>query len=252
MDFINFFYSLGEGAERAFRQFWKVMISLARPRRSEHPPSLPISGRLIRSKGYTVHELLSLHLQLSFLAYLSLNALAVLLPRSIYTVFLLGVIYLFYLRTFLAKYGHYLIEEEPYRFFYLGVSSMAFFSFLGFAVLREFSPGVYYYYAYVTVVVLMVLLFRWYFKGRFGRDYTFGVVEEVKNDLIRVFVNDDISANVKPGRYWLPATPDAEPGRVVKLLVEERVLRSAVPVRVLEVYIDQSSKTDTEPKEEAE
>ncbi|WP_297417322.1 DUF2101 family protein [Thermococcus sp.] len=41
---------------------------------------------------------------------------------------------------------------------------------------------------------------------------------------------------------------DAEPGSVVKILVEEKALKSARPTRIIEVYLDQSSQRETEPK----
>lgn len=121
--------------------------------------------------------------------------------------------------------------------FYLVVSTIAFVSYVGYVLLRRLSLDAYWYYAYLGVIGLVVILFRHYFKSRYGRDYTYGVVEEVKNDLVKVFVHDDMAANVKPGYYWVPAVPDAEPGVVVKLLVEERVFRSSRPIRILEVYL---------------
>ncbi len=245
-------YSLGEGAERVASGLAGAIRGIVKPKKSDTPPNFPLSRRIATSKGYTVHETMSLHLQITLLLYLAVNALALFLPGSLYIISALGLSYLLYLRWLFRRFGHYLIEPEPYAFFYFGVSTMAFFAFLGFVFLREFDIGVYYYYAYVLLVTSLVIAFRWYFKHRFGRDYAYGLVEEVKNDLVRVFVHDDIAANVKPGHYWVPSVPEAEPGRVVKLLVEERTFRSSMPVRILEVYLTQSSQTETEPKDEAE
>ncbi len=245
-------YRLGEKSERLFSALLSIIRSIITPKAIQRVPNFPLSTRLVMKKGYTIHEVISLHLQLSFLAYLGVNAVAIFLPNSFFTVLVLGLIYLLYLRWIFGSYGHYLVDPKQYVFFYGGVSTLAFLSFLGFVFLRERKAELRYYYIYVSIITIIILLFRWYFKHAFGRDYTYGVVEEVKKDLLRVFVHDDIGANVKPGYYWVPAVPDAEPGRIVKLLVEERFMRSSVPVRVLEVYLDQSSQTDTEPKAEAE
>ena len=69
-----------------------------------------------------------------------------------------------------------------------------------------------------------------------------------------VSVHDDIRANVKPGKYWVDNTEDVEVGDVVKILIEERIFRSSIPKRVLEVHKPKpsSSETSTEPKAESE
>ena len=245
-------YRLGEKSERVFSTLLFIISSIITPRAIQKVPNFPLSTRLVMKKGYTIHEVISLHLQLSFLVYLGVNAVAIFLSNSFFTISVLGLVYLLYLRWIFGSYGHYLVDPKPYVFFYGGVSTIAFLSFLGFVFLREQKAELRYYYIYISIVIIIILVFRWYFRHAFGRDYTYGLVEDVKKDLLRVFVHDDIGANVKPGYYWVPAVPEAEPGRIVKLLVEERFMRSSVPVRVLEVYLNQSSQTETEPKAEAE
>jgi len=252
MGLSDFLYSLGEGVERLIRGIKTALLELLFPGPREEPPSYPISTRVVRKRKLTVHELISLHLQLVFLAYLTFGAVSLFLPFGPYVFVAVSVVYFLHLRVLFRRYGNLLLDPNPYRFFYLGVSAIAFLAFLGFMLLRRFAPGVYYYYGYVAVVTGAVLLFRWYFKYRYGRDYTHGIVEEVRGDLVRVFINDDIAANIKPGHYWVPAVPDAEVGRVVKVLLEERFMKGAVPVRILEVYLSQSSHTETEPKEASE
>jgi len=254
MTFEDFLYSLGERVETIGTSIRRFFGLLFRPEPLEKPPAFRFTARLVKRR-VTVHELISLHLQLMFLAYLFLNFLVVLLTRSALLVVLIAVPYFTYLRYFIGRYGSFMLDVRPYRFFYYGVSLISFFAFLGYVLLRKLLPVVLYYYAYLVAVVFSVLLFWWYFKRTFGRDYAYGTVEEVKGDLVRVFVHDDICANVKPGLYWVPATPDAEPGRVVKVLVEERFMRGAVPVRILEVYLSepsQSSQTETPPNDEIE
>lgn len=108
---------------------------------------------------------------------------------------------------------------------------------------------------YLVFVFVVVILFRFYFKSKYGRNWTYGVIEEIKENVVKISVHDDIRANVKPGEYWVDKVPDVEIGRIVKVLVEERAFRGAVPTKIIEVYLsDQpsSSKASTEAKEESE
>lgn len=252
MDFAEFLYSLGgEFVESLFSRIKNAVKSFVFPERSQEPPQFRFLSRIVR-QDFSVHESLSMLLQLVFLGYLIAGVVVVYLGKFL-TLIILSVFYFLVLRFILIRYSDYVLDFEAYRVFYLVVSAIAFVSYTGYVFLRRLSLKPYWYYAYLGVIGFGVILFRYYFKSRYGRDYTYGIVEEVKNDLVRVFVHDDIAANVKPGYYWVPAVPDAELGVVVKLLVEERVFRSARPVRILEVYMDdQSSQTETEPKDETE
>jgi len=251
MTLLDLFYSIGEAVEGLSRKAIHSIRELVSPTPQSKPPEFRILRRLVR-REVTVHELLSLKLQLVLVGYLLLSLLIVLTSRSPYLLVLLFIGEIAYVRYLIKRNWNFFVEAEPYYFFYSVISVISFLSFLGYLLLRKLATSVYYYYGYLIGVLIVVLLFRWYFKERYGREYTYGIVEEIRGDLIRVFVNDDLAANVKPGRYWVPAVPDALPGRVVKLLVEERTLKGSVPVRVLEVYLDQSSHTETEPKDEAE
>ena len=250
MAFDDVLYSIGTAVERFARNVYRAFFEVLFPSPSPNPPKFKLLGRFVK-RNLTVHEFLSLSLQLLLLSYLVLSTVAVWLRSWA----LLGALFVFEflgVRYVIQKYREYLIESESYRFFYYGISLLAFLAFAGYMLIREFWPGLYHYYLYLLLVSLAVLAFRWYFKRTFGRDYTYGVVEELKGDLVRVFIHDDISANVKPGFYWLPAVPDAEPGVVVKILVEDRAFRSARPVRIIEVYLSQSSQSSTEPKKATE
>ncbi|ASJ03304.1 hypothetical protein A3L09_08565 [Thermococcus profundus] len=245
-------YSIGEGAERLVVGTGKALWNMLFPKPSEEPPSFKVLRKLVK-RDVTLHELLSLKLQLILITYLVLSLLVTLFLRELVYLIALFVVEFLYIRYTIKRNWGFFIDPEPYRFFYCGISVVAFLSFMGYIILREFALNFYYYYVYLVAVLAGVLLFRWYFRRLYGRDYTYGVVVEVKNDVIRVFVHDDLAANIKPGHYWVPAVPDAEPGRVVKLLIEDRVLRGAVPTRVLEVYLgDQSSQISTEPNVQAE
>jgi len=253
MDFTEFLYRVGLAFEKAARESLSVIVSFFLPKPRKNPPEPGFLRRLLK-KGLTAHELISLEIQLIILSYLAASLFTVLLGWAC----AFGVITIFSffaLRYVVLSNREFIIDFPAYRFFYCGLFALSAVSFAGYLLLRAVLRGVYYYYAYIIGVLAVVLVFRRIFRSRYGRDYTYGIVEEVKNDLVRVFVHDDIGANVKPGRYWVPAVPDAEPGRVVKLLLEDRTMRGAVPARILEVYLedlDQSSQTETEPKEEME
>jgi uncharacterized membrane protein len=244
-------YTLGEKAENIVRKTSRAIHFLFLPGPSAVPPRPGPIERSIK-RVITPHELASLRLQLSFLTYLIVGLFTVFLGSWVGFV-LLSVIYFLYLRAFFIMNGEFFIEYGPYRSFYLGLSVIAAAAYGGYLVIRELALKPLYLYLYLVAVSLVVVIFRYWFKSKYGRDFTYGVVEEVKNDLVRVFVHDDIAANVKPGYYWVPKVEDAEPGRVVKLLVESGTLKSSRPVRIIEVYIgNQSSQTETEPKEEIE
>ncbi|WP_010476975.1 DUF2101 family protein [Thermococcus zilligii] len=247
-------YSLGEATEALVSGMGSAVKDMAFPEKAERPPEFRFLRKLTK-KDLTVHEFISLKLQLVLLAYLFLSLLTAVSLKGHAYLFFLFILGFLYMRYIIRKNWDFIINPGAYRFFYYGISTLAFLSFEGYLILRELKPGVYYYYAYLIVVLVTVLIFRWHFKRKYGRDYTYGVIEEVKNGLVRVFVHDDIAANIKPGYYWLPEVEEAKPGRVVKILIEDRAFRSAKPVRILEVYLEdmaQSSQTETEPKEEIE
>jgi len=254
MSLEDLLYDIGLLVERLYTNTVNAVKGFLLPTPSERLPSW-ISRRLLKGKKFTPHEVVSLYLQVFFLGYLVLSFGLVFLSFNYWYFIASFLFYFLGLRYILCRYSGFLIDENAYRSFYYGISTISFVALLGYLLLRQVNIGIQYYYIYVGIIVLVVILFRHYFKSRYGRDYTYGIVEEVKNDLVRVFVHDDIAANVKPGRYWVPAVPDAKPGRVVKLLLEDRTMRGAVPSRILEVYLedlDQSSQTETEPKDETE
>jgi uncharacterized membrane protein len=246
------FYELGERVEWNMRKVAGSLRDFFFPQPSLNPPSFGFLRRFVK-RDVTIHELLSLRLQLIFIVYLGLSFGVLFLHWGLFSLFLLYLAAFLFIRWTVQKYREFFIEFEPYRFFYYWITTISFVAFTGYLLLRRYANSIYHYYAYILGVFLAVLIFRWYFKRRFGRDYTYGVVEDVKNGLIRVFVHDDIAANIKPGHYWVPAVPEAEPGRVVKLLIEDRPLKGAVPVRVLEVYLgSQSSQISIDPNEQTE
>ncbi|NJE25923.1 DUF2101 domain-containing protein [Thermococcus sp. MV5] len=252
MSFGEILYKVGEIGESFAKKSVKWFSEIAKPTPSKTPPKFKILRKLIK-RELTVHELLSLSIQLSFIIYLILSLLLVLFANELYLT-LLFVFYFIYLRYTILKNREFFIEVEPYRFFYYGLTIIGFLSFLGYLLVRRVAKNVYYFYAYLIAIFAVVLLFRHLYKSKFTRDWTYGVVEEIKGELVKVSVHDDIRANVKPGKYWVDNTEDVEVGDVVKILVEERIFRSSLPKRVLEVHKAKpsSSETSTEPKAESE
>ena len=250
MNIEDLFYRVGELVEA----IGKKIKDIINPMPQENPPSFKFLNRLIKKK-VTVHELLVLKVQLAFVSYLVLSLLiTVFLPKKLYLM-ALTIVYFMYLRSIFRKYGEFFIELEPYQMFYYSVSAIGFLAFLGYMVLKEVALDIKYSLTYLGVIFVAVVIFRFYFKSRYGRDWTYGIVEEIKENAVKISVHEDIRANVKPGEYWVDKVPDVEIGRVVKVLVEERAFRGAVPIKIIEVYLsDQpsSSKASTEAKEESE
>jgi len=253
MSLDEIFYKVGEIAEASTGKSIQWIKEIVNPTPSQNPPSFKILKKLIK-RELTVHELLSLNLQLSFIFYLLLALLLVVLFGNELYLTLTFVVYFLYLRYTILKNQEFFIEVEPYRFFYYGLTTIGFLSFLGYLLVRRFARNIYYFYAYLVFIFIVVLAFRHIYKSKFTRDWTYGVVEEVKGELVKIDVHDDIRANVKPGKYWVESAEEVEVGDIVKVLVEERIFRSSIPKRVLEVHKvkPSSSETSTEPKAESE
>ncbi|WP_456326389.1 DUF2101 family protein [Palaeococcus sp. (in: euryarchaeotes)] len=238
-------YRVGELAE----SIWKQLLKFIFPEPKENPPRFKVLKKIIRRK-VSVHEMLSLKLQLSFILYLVIALLLVLFTQNVLYLTLLSTLYFLYIRAIISWNRRFFIEYEPYRAFYYGLTGIAFASYLGYLIMRRTAPSIYYFYGYLVAIFVAVFLFRYIFRAKYRREWTYGVVEEVKGDLVKISTHDDIRANIKPGEYWVDRSEKVEVGSVVKVLVEEHILRGAVPKRIMEVY--ESSKTSTEPKAESD
>ncbi|NPA97818.1 MAG: DUF2101 domain-containing protein, partial [Crenarchaeota archaeon] len=180
-------YSIGEKTERFFVLLRCFLKELMVPTQKDKPPNFTILKRIIR-RDLTIHELLSLRLQLVFLVYLLVSLLIVMFSRSLLYLFGIFILELEYVRLVVNWYRDFFVDVKPYRFFYYGVSFISFVAFEGYIFIQREFNEISYGMVYLLMILGVVLLFRWYFKQRFGRDYTYGIVEEVKNDLVRVFV----------------------------------------------------------------
>lgn len=65
-----------------------------------------------------------------------------------------------------------------------------------------------------------IVAFSYFFRKKYGREYTFGRVIE-SNGLLKVKVNYDIRASVKPGIHVFENKLNAKKGDIVKLRVEK-------------------------------
>ena len=86
---------------------------------------------------------------------------------------------------------------------------------------------------YVTFSIAYVIIFSYYFRKKYARDFTYGKVID-EGDIMKIKVGYDIRANVKPKIINLTNTINAKKGDILKLKVERGIfnLRGA---RILEV-----------------
>lgn len=88
----------------------------------------------------------------------------------------------------------------------------------------------------VILVVGSVLVAFAGFKLRYGRDYTYGVVERTKGSKAAVKVSYDIRSNIKHGLYFLETLVKVKPGDKVKVGVNRSLwgFRGSEPTAILE------------------
>jgi len=237
-----------EDMGRIVESFFSFLVCLVHPTPNKKPSTFKFLSKLVKNNKITLHELLSLKLQISLLTYLVLSLSIILMSLSPWLLVLLGVLYIAYVRCLVISNWNYFIEPEPYRIFYYSIFLVSFGAFIGYTLLKLFRVPLYILYLYLLLIFVVVLGFRQYFKTNYGRDWTYGEVIEVGNGVVRVFVHDDIRANAKPGYYWVEGK-NVEVGSIVKVQVRDRNLKGSIPIRIVS---NQSSQTSEEPKTERE
>lgn len=156
-------------------------------------------------------EYVMLKLQLSLLSLLLLAALSPLLPPPSLLLMLLLTLYPLHLsltqlrRAFREDYAAYL------SFSLLGLS----FAWL-LSALRLAGPSLLLPPALILLFLLSYALHRW----KYGRDFTYGVVEEVRGRRAIVRVGYDLRSNVKPGLYLVESLVPLRRGERVRVSVE--------------------------------
>lgn len=88
----------------------------------------------------------------------------------------------------------------------------------------------------VGLVLGMVLVGFAGFKLKYGRDYTYGEVQEIKGEKAMVKIGYDIRSNVKHGIYLLESPSGLKPGDEVKIAVDRSIfgLKGSRPATILE------------------
>ncbi len=116
----------------------------------------------------------------------------------------------------------YFREFDPYRDF--------FFSYIGITVLlvvlKIIKPTINFVFPYLHLVAISLVYtaaFSYFFKKKYARDYTLGRVLE-DGDPMKIQVNYDICAGVKPGVLTIKNELGAKKGNIVKLKVEKSFL----------------------------
>lgn len=94
------------------------------------------------------------------------------------------------------------------------------------------------YQALIPILLIIVAVFSTFiaFRIKYGRNYTYGIVTEVKNNKAAVKVNYDIKSNVKNGLFLLESLPNVQPGDEVKISVDRSILglKGSEPTTILE------------------
>lgn len=245
----NLFYKIGETMEEMFGSIRAIIL----PEPKKTPPTFKFLRKIVR-KRVTAHEMLILKIQLSFILYLIVSLISTVLSRNPLYLVLPFILFFMYMRAILINYREFFIEYRPYQVFFYSLAMLSFGAFMGYSVLRRFNPTPQYLLVYSIVIFVAVLILARWFKMKYGRDWTYAVVEEIRGEIVKISTHYDIRANVKSGEYWIDAVPDLKAGSLVKVLVEERMFRGAVPRKIIEVYLGQpsSSNNSTEPKEKSE
>lgn len=90
----------------------------------------------------------------------------------------------------------------------------------------------------IPVVLVLGTVFLGFiaFRVKYGRNYTYGTVKEVKESKAVVKINYDIKSNVKNGLYLLDSLKEVQPKDEVKIGVNRSMwgLRGSEPTAILE------------------
>lgn len=208
---------------------------LRRARRKEEIPSWLRGFFERRYAGWPEYVMLKLQLYLILLFLLAVLYLVLLPPPLLFLVPMISLtLYLLHLsltqlrRAFREDYAAYL------SFSLLGLS----FAWLLLTLrlwppnlLTEPYPSLLLPLALILLFLLSYSLHRW----KYGREFTYGVVEEVRGRRAMVRVGYDLRSNVKPGVYLLESLVPVRRGERVRVSVERGLfgMRGSTPRFVL-------------------
>lgn len=193
-----------------------------------------LEKRGIELKDYAILKLEIFSMLFLFLSAVFIFSFPVTVSPEAY--FILGALLLLAcIYILFGEVQRYFGEDFPaYRDFFLSYLSLG----MLLIIVKITKPVISFafpYFHYVLVSVAGVFLISLLFKKRHARDYTFGRVLEADFDLVKVKINYDIKANVKPMKYAFKNKFGAKRGDVVKISVKKRFFGS-VPEEITGVH----------------
>jgi len=184
-------------------------------------------------RGKEMRDYMVLKLQLSIFAFFIVvvgDAFGFLPPKVSLPLSAIAGLYSLY--SILYQLGRYMERDYmAYRNFFLGYIAISLLIYLFNLFLEE---GVYLRYVYLIFFTLVVVGgFSYLFKSLYGRDYTYGVVEEGGEPAVVRF-SYDLLSGVKAGKVILENSLEAGEGQVVKVRVEKGFfnIRGSRPVEM--------------------
>jgi uncharacterized membrane protein len=178
-----------------------------------------LEKRGVEEKDYHV-----LKTQLSTMLFLIFSVLYIfefIGKKTATPILLLLGFYSLFLISSLKKY--YSEDFKAYRDFFLSYLGVSVF----FILVKVIKPRTAVGFPFLHLLVLsiaMVAMISVIFKKKYGRDYTFGKVIDIKNNIIKVKVNYDLRSSVKPGVYIFEKRLEAKKGDILKLKTERHFL----------------------------
>lgn len=229
----NFFRKVGNAVLSAGKLPSKLKRTGRKPKAKRfQKPKQEIPRRLQsffeqRHAGWS--EYVMLKAQLAIIAMFVVAAVYALLQPASELVFFAALLVL-------SAYAVYLIPTQLKRAFGRDYPAYRAFVLMCVAIvwvfvisLRYVSVGVSYESFYITlvppaIVIGFVLLAFLGFRLKYGRDYTYGVVEDARRGRAVVRVAYDICSNVKHGLYMVDSLAKVRKGDLVKVKVERPML----------------------------
>lgn len=133
-----------------------------------------------------------------------------------FILFLSGIYYILSIRKYIPH------DFPAYRDFFLSYLSIPWI----FLLINKLKPSINFVYPYIHYIIfafLYAIVFSYYFRRRYMRDYTYGRVLKA-DGTITVRVNYDLRANVKPKILTFKNDINAREGDILILKVKKRAL----------------------------
>lgn len=189
-----------------------------------------VRNKILEKREIELKDYAILKLEIFSMLFLLLSAIFIFdFPSfiSTKTYFIFGVLLLLLtVYALFADVKKYFGEDFPaYRDFFLSYLALGMILALV-KIVKPSTSFIFPYMHYAVISLLGVFLISNLFKKRYARDYTFGRVLEADFESVKVKINYDIRANVKPLRYTFKNKFSARKGDVVKISVKKRFFGS--------------------------